>query len=99
VEGSIYLFGLISPSYQNLLITLQSKLSDLVSAPGDVPFSKYRAFKNSVRESDEPERFVDGDLVERFLDLDDDVQKKAVEGLGVDLEGVRGIVETLRRMH
>jgi DNA damage-binding protein 1 len=70
-----------------------------VQAPGDVPFNKYRAFKNSVTESDEPERFVDGDLIERFLDLDDDVQAKAVQGLGADVETVKSMVEVLRRMH
>ncbi|KAF2873366.1 mono-functional DNA-alkylating methyl methanesulfonate N-term-domain-containing protein [Massariosphaeria phaeospora] len=99
VEGSIYLFGLISPNYQNLLMTLQSNLAELVHAPGDVPFAKYRAFKNQVREAEEPYRFVDGDLVERFLDVSEEVQNKAVEGLGVDVESVRAMVEVLRRMH
>merc|ERR1711981_310709 len=30
VEGSIYLFGLIAPNYQNILIELQNKLAALV---------------------------------------------------------------------
>ena len=80
-------------------MTLQSNLAELVRAPGDIPFSKYRAYKSQVRESDEPYRFVDGDLIERFLDESEDVQNKAVEGLGVDVESVRGMVETLRRLH
>lgn len=80
-------------------MTLQSNLAELVHAPGDVPFPKYRAFKNQVREAEEPFRFVDGDLVERFLDVGDEVQKKAVEGLGVDVEDVRALVEGLRRLH
>jgi DNA damage-binding protein 1 len=62
-------------------------------------FAKYRAFKNQVREEDEPMRFVDGELIERFLDIDEDVQRKAIEGLGVELEDVRGLVEGLRRLH
>lgn len=99
MEGSIYLFCLISPSYQNLLITLQSNLAELVHAPGDVPFNKYRAFRDSVTEADEPERFVDGDLIERFLDLSEDIQAKAVKGLDADLETIRSMVETLRRIH
>ena len=80
-------------------MTLQSNLAELVTAPGDVPFAKYRAFKNQVREEKEPFRFVDGDLVERFLDVSDEVQRKAVEGLGVDVESVKGMVEGLRRLH
>jgi DNA damage-binding protein 1 len=62
-------------------------------------FAKYRAFKNQVREEDEPTRFVDGELIERFLDCEEDVQRKAIEGLGVELEDVRGLVEGLRRLH
>ena len=82
-------------------MTLQSNLGNLVVAPGDVEFAKYRAFKNQVREEEEPNRFVDGELIERFLDLDEDVQSKAVAGLGEgwDVEAVKGVVEGLRRLH
>lgn len=62
-------------------------------------FAKFRAFKNAVREEEEPMRFVDGELVERFLDVSEEVQRKAIEGLGVELEEVRGLVEGLRRLH
>ncbi|RMZ72713.1 uv-damaged dna binding [Pyrenophora seminiperda CCB06] len=99
VEGSIYLFGLISPAHQNLLMTLQSNLGALVPAPGDMDFAKFRAFKNGVREEEEPMRFVDGEFVERFLDQSEELQAKAIEGLGVGLEEVRGLVEGLRRLH
>lgn len=99
VEGSLYLFGLITPSHQNLLMTLQSNLAELVIAPGNVPFAKYRAFKNQVRDAEEPYRFVDGDLIERFLDVDEEIQSKAVEGLGIDVESVKAMVEALRRLH
>jgi DNA damage-binding protein 1 len=99
IEGSIYLFGLIAPTHQDLLMTLQSNLGNLVPAPGDMDFAKFRAFKNTVREEDEPMRFVDGELVERFLDCSEEVQVKAVEGLGVDVEEVRALVEGLRRLH
>ena len=64
-----------------------------------MPFNKYRAFKNQVRESEEPNRFVDGDLIERFLDCAAEVQEKVVQGLGVDVEEVRSMVEALRRLH
>jgi DNA damage-binding protein 1 len=99
VEGSIYLFALISQNYLDLLITLQSNLGTLVAAPGDMDFAKYRAVKNQVREEEEPMRFVDGELIERFLDCEESVQEKAIEGLGVGLEEVRALVEGLRRLH
>ncbi|KAL5118152.1 hypothetical protein ACEQ8H_003987 [Pleosporales sp. CAS-2024a] len=99
VEGSIYLFALISQNYLDLLITLQSNLGNLVVSPGNMDFAKFRAFKNQVRQEEEPMRFVDGELIERFLDCEEHVQRKAIEGLGVDLEDVRSLVEGLRRLH
>lgn len=80
-------------------MTLQSNLGTLVQAPGDMEFAQFRAFRNQVRQEEEPMRFVDGELVERFLDVGEEVQKKAIEGLGVELEEVRALVEGLRRLH
>jgi len=107
VEGSIYLFGLISQDKQDFLMRLQSSVAEHVSAPGEesisspgsIPFNTYRAFRNAVREGEEPFRFVDGELVEKFLDCKPDVQAKIVEGLGAQLEDVKTIVEGLRRLH
>ena len=78
---------------------LQSHVARYVHSPGDVPFARYRAFKNEVREAEEPYRFVDGELVERFLDCAPAMQRAIVEGLGVGVEEVRGMVEGLRRLH
>jgi len=98
VEGSIYLFALIAPGKQDLLMRLQTNMAEFVTSPGFVPFNKYRAFKNQVRESEEPYRFVDGELVERFLDCDAQIQEQIVEGLKVDVEEVKVMVESLRRL-
>jgi DNA damage-binding protein 1 len=106
VEGGVYLFALIAPGKQDLLIRLQERLAKVVTAPGDIPFAKFRGFKTAVRDSGEegPMRFVDGQLVERFLDLEEGVQGTVVEGLpgvsaGVEgVEEVRGLVEGLRRV-
>ena len=43
-------------------------------------------------------RFVDGELLGRFLDASKEVQEKCVDGLGVDVEEVREVVEGLRRL-
>ena len=84
---------------------LQANIASMVRSPGDVPFNSYRAFKSSVREAEEPFRFVDGELVERFLDCSEEMQVEMCEGLStgmgkeVDVEEIRGIVEGLRRLH
>ena len=105
VEGGVYLFGSIGQDYLDLLISLQSALSLRVDSLGNVPFNTFRAYRNSVLESEEPLRFVDGELVEGFLDLTMLEQEAIVEELGSvasskgGLEGIRSMVETLRRLH
>lgn len=107
VEGGVYLFGLIAPGKQDLLIRLQQRVSEVVKSPGDVPFGRYRGFKTQVRDmgSEGPVRFVDGEVLEGFLDLPGSVQARVCEGLpGVGegeegVEGVRAMVEGLRRIH
>lgn len=100
-SGSIYLFALIAPTHLDLLLRLQEQLARRVRTAGDVPFNKHRAFRSQVRQAEEPYRFVDGELVERFLELDETAQDEVVAVLGLagwDGEGVRGLVEGLRRM-
>ncbi|KAF2458907.1 mono-functional DNA-alkylating methyl methanesulfonate N-term-domain-containing protein [Lineolata rhizophorae] len=120
VEGSIYLFGLIAPHAQNLLIELQRGMAGAAAAGlgagslGEVPFDAYRAFRSqTVTGRDEPMRFVDGELVERFVDAAPEVQREIVKGMaGVvgfparDSEGleegvavVKVVVERLRLLH
>jgi DNA damage-binding protein 1 len=93
------LFGEIAPNYQDLLFTFQSKLQDYIYSPGNISFDLWRAFRNKAREDTEPFRFVDGEMVERFLDLDEAKQELVCEGLGPSVEDMRNMIEELRRMH
>ncbi|KAJ2974475.1 hypothetical protein NUW58_g8646 [Xylaria curta] len=99
VEGGVYLFGMISPTYQDLLIRFQSQLADAVETTGNIEFSQYRSFRNEESESEGPFRFVDGELLERFLDINEELQEKICEGLGPNAEAMRNLVEELKRMH
>jgi DNA damage-binding protein 1 len=98
-EGSIYLLGTIVQSAQDLLMRLQSRMADVVQSPGNLPFNKYRGYKNEKREAEEPYRFVDGDLIERFLDVSETLQEEICRGLGPGVEEVRNFVEELKRLH
>lgn len=99
VDGTLYLFGEICPKFQDLLITFQARLQDYIYAPGNIDFYLWRAFRNQAREGHGPYRFVDGEMVERFLDLDEETQELVCDGLGPSVEDMRNLVEELRRMH
>ena len=77
---------------------LQSRIADKVDSPGKLPFNKYRAHRSALRVGEEPFRFVDGDLIERFLDFTEMTQEDLVEGLEVDVEDVRTMVDGLKRL-
>lgn len=93
------MFGTIAPNQQDLLIRFQSRLADVIETTGNILFSQYRSFRNEERESDGPFRFVDGELLERFLDVDEARQEEIVAGLGPDVEAMRNLVEELKRLH
>ena len=90
---------MISPPYLSLLMSLQTRLSEKILTPGDLEFNIYRAFKNDWRQTEEPFRFVDGELIERFLDVGEEAQVEICRGLGPGIEDVRSLVEELRRLH
>lgn len=79
----------------NLQIALASRIHTL----GNIDFSTYRSFKSRDIGSTEPFRFVDGELIERFLDQDEETQREIVQGLGPSVEDVRNVVEGLKRLH
>ncbi|GAO17774.1 hypothetical protein UVI_02006300 [Ustilaginoidea virens] len=99
IEGTLYLFGDIAPGYQDLLLTFQTRLQDYIDAPGHISFDLWRAFRNQSREADAPFRFIDGEMIERFLDLDEAEQKLVCADLGPTVEDMRDMIEELRRMH
>ena len=103
------MFGTIAADALDLLLRFQSNLAPFVKAPGviqdagdgqsSIDFHTYRSFRNAEREGDGPFRFVDGELIERFLDVDEQTQQQICEGLGPSVEAMRNMVEELRRMH
>lgn len=93
------MFGTIAPHAQDLLLRFQAKLADIVQTAGGIEFRTYRAFRNAEREGDGPFRFLDGELLETFLDVDEAAQEAICQGLGPSVEDMRNIVEELRRMH
>jgi DNA damage-binding protein 1 len=80
-------------------MNLQARMSTIIQTLGNMDFNTYRSFKSSERETAEPFRFVDGELIERFLDVDENVQEEICKGLGPSVEDMRNMVEELKRLH
>ena len=105
VDGGVYLFGQIAPMWLDLLMRLQSAMADKITVLGNGDFNSYRAYWTDVREMQEPYRFVDGELIEQFLDLPAAQQRSIVEELGQiaqakgGIESIKELVEGLRRLH
>ena len=80
----------------------QTNLAECVESPGEIPFARYRASSlpapQGEKKRTEPFRFVDGELLERFLDMTEPRQEVLCEQVGQTAEYMRGIVEQLRRM-
>ena len=64
---------------------LQVNMSNIIITLGDMEFNRYRSFKIDTVEHEEPFRFVDGELIERFLDVDEEVQEEIVSLSGCKL--------------
>lgn len=98
VDGSIGAIGSISPDYVNLLIQLQTNMSDIRPSVGGLKHAEFRAYKGNNTRNTMPYRFVDGDLIEEFLEFSTEQQAKACVGLDRTVEEVEKVVETLSRL-
>ena len=83
----------------------QTNLSRVVKTVANLDFNRFRAFQSKGKPASEPFRFVDGDLIERFLDLSPEDMEKVIKGdkesdrLDRTVEELKNTVEVLKRMH
>ena len=69
---------------------LQATMAGKVESLGNIPFNEFRGFRSMVREAKEPYRFVDGELIERFLTCEPSVQDEIVKSVGAtDVDEVK----------
>lgn len=84
VSGAIGLVTQIPQEFYEFLRTLEERLTRTIKSVGKVEHSFYRSYNTEMKQ--EPcEGFIDGDLVESFLDLNRDKMIETVCGLEVDL--------------
>ncbi|KAL9892987.1 DNA damage-binding protein pic [Glossina fuscipes fuscipes] len=107
VNGAIGIVTQIPQDFYDFLHSLEERLTNVIKSVGKIDHSYYRSFHTSQKF--EPcEGFIDGDLIESFLDLNREKMKECVLGLEVTMNGekkdaevddVIKIVEDLTRMH
>ncbi|CCJ28534.1 unnamed protein product [Pneumocystis jirovecii] len=81
VDGSIGIIFTVKREYLEFLVNLQSNMGKIISGIGCLNHSNWRAFCNRRKKSNEPKCFIDGDFVEIFINLDDDIKQKVIDGV------------------
>lgn len=107
VSGAIGLVTQIPPDYYEFLRKLQENLTNTIKSVGRIDHTYWRSFHTEMK-TENSEGFIDGDLVESFLDLTREKMHEAALGLQIDVEGTKKeanvddiikIVEDLTRIH
>jgi len=100
VEGALGVMASLPQDLFMLLENLQSAMRKVVRGVGGLDHATWRAFRDE-RRSESSRNFIDGDLVESFLDLTDDQAKQVVGlmGPGYSVEDITRKVEELQRLH
>jgi len=108
VSGAIGLVTQIPADFYDFLRELEEKLTHVIKSVGKIEHSFWRSFNTDIK-TEPCEGFIDGDLVESFLDLSHSKMKEVALGLQVDngsgmkqdatVDDLVKIVEDLTRIH
>lgn len=82
VSGAIGLVTQIPPDFYEFLRSLEGRLTHTIKSVGKIEHSFYRSYSTDMKQ--EPcEGFIDGDLVESFLDLSREKMTETISGLEI----------------
>ncbi|XP_068761921.1 DNA damage-binding protein 1-like [Montipora capricornis] len=108
VNGTIGIVAQLPQELSNFLTQIQGKLSKVIKSVGKIDHEFWRSFSNE-RKQEPAAGFVDGDLIESFLDLPRAKMEEVVSGLQIDdgsgmkkectVEDLVKVVEELTRIH
>lgn len=108
VNGMIGLVTSLSEGWYSLLLDLQNRLNKVIKSVGKIEHSFWRSF-HTERKTEQATGFIDGDLIESFLDLGRVKMQEVVSTLQIDdgsgmkreatVDEVIKIVEELTRIH
>ena len=97
VNGALGVLATLEKDVFEFALKVQNAMNVVVQGVGGLSHEKWRSFHNEHQTR--PARgFVDGDVVERFLDLKKDAAKKVAALAGVSVEEITRRVEALQRV-
>lgn len=82
VMGAIGIVTQIPQDFYEFLHSLEDRLTNVIKSVGKVDHSYYRSYQ-TTQKTEPCEGFIDGDLIESFLDLSREKMKECVMGLEV----------------
>lgn len=85
VNGAIGIVTQIPQEFYEFLFNLQDRLSKIIKSVGKIEHSFWRSFYKSQKT--DADGFIDGDLIESFLDLNRDKMSETVYNLEVLIFG------------
>jgi len=94
VNGVIGVIATLPKELYEFLYKLQQRLVTVIKGVGGFTHEQWRSFHNE-RKTSEARNFVDGDLIELFLDLKHDKMLEVVKGLDVSVEETCKRIESL----
>ncbi|XP_052756442.1 DNA damage-binding protein 1 [Galleria mellonella] len=108
VTGAICLVVQLSQELYEFLHKLEERLTHTIKSVGKITHVFWRSFNTDIK-TEPAEGFIDGDLIESFLDLSREKQQETVKGLQIDdgggmkrdatVDDLIKIVEDLTRIH
>ncbi|KAF8930905.1 DNA damage-binding protein 1a [Dissophora ornata] len=104
VSGAIGVVATLTPEKYELLHHLESNMSKVIKGVGGLDHAEWRKFRSDARTLPST-NFIDGDLIEVFLDLSQDEVNNVLEGaeggepIKVSVEEITKLVEELSRLH
>lgn len=80
VSGAVGLVTQLPEKFFHFLLEVQKNLASVIKSVGKIEHSFWRSF-HTERKTEPAEGFIDGDLIESFLDLERDKIEQVVQGL------------------
>jgi len=102
INGAIGVVASLPAEQYNLLISLQEAMKKVIKGVGGFDHGEWRAFATPfLKATADSHGFIDGDLVELFLDLKKETMNEVLSLMpaGTDSDVLYRLIEDLSRLH